>query len=967
MNLRQHTIGLIILCSVLCGSSSKHKSQNRHRPKMEGKFFGSIAEDTYVVEIHPPLVAIDKDAPRVPGLICEYRLHNLPENNGEEIPFMVNVVDRRTGDGEIVLKPNWDFLDCENQTEYSYLISAHDCGVGQTSEGNYKSQRSSMKSKIVIAVKDVNEYEPQFSTSNYSLVTEGDIPGGQPLINVEALDKDCSPKFSDICHYELIGEHANLFSISKNGVLHTQQVIGATSSPKLVEVSVVAYDCGGRKSVVPSTISILIKPVCEAQWTGFEKRVEVSPNVAGVVPLIINPTLTTCLPQSDVISIEVTVSMDINDVEKITGCDRNTYLLHEESNLCDESDRKLIELLPSTTLSEEDTIQPNINNGVQPVIKAIENNSEKIYEFDGATQAVLVTNTQLLESLNDLNLSSTFSISFKMFLDPTSNMTGNRKATVLCKSDSAGLSRHIAEHCRVMVLLRQEDGSRGVLKPAEWHWKLTNKNGCKGIWYEILINVDFPNVTLIVNGEQLIPYLIADDYPLHSIPHPPQWVIGAAYEGRTSSVTQFFHGKLSNIMIYVGRMENTQVFMCANRCKEGIKSNEKGQREFERGSTFTVAANTEDGIISKIKSLVYFNEEHFPKPGERKMNIETSLSCFHNTSMCPTIPTFQMYVMVLPMEDPVITITGYGSIARAGSDLLKTATGVLLFKEITVMTKVSNNPQITDMPIEQNLDRCEIKQTRKDEGFGKFKVRARHLMRKRKMYLEKLSDGIAIRGAQSLAVYEQVLRGIIYRNERALFCKEITFTLACSGLGGRFHSNVYHLTLTVLHTNLRLTPYHEPTSSTNTVLLKQDMPILPAALVATDTKDVGTLESEDSDGKTSVTTLVLAIGGCLVLVGLLIVPAMLHTQLSGSKPIDADNDHEVASLDEIGKEINDGDLDWDDSAMTITVNPLEDENNQQLSEDDFSELEEDVVMVGMTTSKKENPRRNAEDFYEWDN
>uniref|UniRef100_F7AZQ8 Cadherin domain-containing protein n=1 Tax=Ciona intestinalis TaxID=7719 RepID=F7AZQ8_CIOIN len=720
------------------------------------------------------------------GLICEYRLHNLPENNGEEIPFMVNVVDRRTGDGEIVLKPNWNFLDCENRTEYSYLISAHDCGVGQTSEV--------FRSKIVIAVKDVNEYEPQFSTSNYSLVTEGDIPGGQPLINVEALDKDCSPKFSDICHYEYLIQKYNcslVFFCFISGVLHTQQVIGATSSPKLIEVSVVAYDCGGRKSVVPSTISILINPVCEAQWTGFEKRVEVSPNVAGVVPLIINPTLTTCLPQSNVISIEVTVSMDINDVEKITGCDRNTYLLHEESNLCDESDRKLIELLPSTTVSGE-----------------VENNSERIYEFDGSTQAVLVTNNQLLESLNNLNLSSTFSISFKMFLDPTSNMTGNRKATVLCKSDSAGLSRHhfsvYVEHCRVMVLLRQEEGSHGVLKPAEWHWKLTNKNGCKGIWYDILINVDFPNVTLIANGEQLIPYLIADDYPLHSTPHPPQWVIGAAYEGRTSSVTQFFHGKLSNIMIYVGKMENTQVFMCANRCKREVRftMNQIIKQicniRFERGSTFTVAANTEDDIISKIKSLVYFNEEQFPKPGERKMNIETSLSCSDNTSMCPTIPTFQMYVMVLPMEDPVITITGYGSIARAGSDLLKTSTGVLLFKEITVMTHyiVESNAycKSLDMPIEQNLDRCEIKQTRKDEGFGKFKVRARHLMRKRKMYLEKLSDGIAIQGAQSLAIYEQVLRSIIYRNERALFCKEITFTLACSGLGGRFHSNVYHLT-----------------------------------------------------------------------------------------------------------------------------------------------------------------------------
>uniref|UniRef100_H2YB44 Cadherin domain-containing protein n=1 Tax=Ciona savignyi TaxID=51511 RepID=H2YB44_CIOSA len=142
----KHSINVVLLASVLsyC-TSSKHHGQNRHRPQMEAEFYGSIAENTFVVELQSTLVAIDKDAPRVPGLICEYELHNLPENAGSEIPFQVNVVDRRTGEGEIVLLPTADLLDCENQTLYSYYITARDCGVGPDGKGDFKAQRRSAR------------------------------------------------------------------------------------------------------------------------------------------------------------------------------------------------------------------------------------------------------------------------------------------------------------------------------------------------------------------------------------------------------------------------------------------------------------------------------------------------------------------------------------------------------------------------------------------------------------------------------------------------------------------------------------------------------------------------------------------------------------------------------------------------------------------------------------------------------
>lgn len=54
-----------------------------------------------------------------------------------------------------------------------------------------------------ITVVDVNEYAPQFLQPAYvSTVDEGRLY--EEVVRVEASDRDCTPKFGDVCKYEIL-------------------------------------------------------------------------------------------------------------------------------------------------------------------------------------------------------------------------------------------------------------------------------------------------------------------------------------------------------------------------------------------------------------------------------------------------------------------------------------------------------------------------------------------------------------------------------------------------------------------------------------------------------------------------------------------------------------------------------------------------------------------------------------------
>ena len=79
------------------------------------------------------------------GLICGYHIFSSKKKNDDVIPFAVSVVNKRTGEANILLKADHLLTVCQNESEYEYLISAVDCGSYTDGYGNYFKQRSSHK------------------------------------------------------------------------------------------------------------------------------------------------------------------------------------------------------------------------------------------------------------------------------------------------------------------------------------------------------------------------------------------------------------------------------------------------------------------------------------------------------------------------------------------------------------------------------------------------------------------------------------------------------------------------------------------------------------------------------------------------------------------------------------------------------------------------------------------------------
>jgi hypothetical protein len=78
---------------------------------------------------------------------------------------------------------------------------------------------------VHIQVKDVNEFAPTFKEPAYkAIVTEGKIYDS--ILQVEAIDEDCSPQYSQICNYEIVTTDVP-FAIDRNGECPKRTPVGS--------------------------------------------------------------------------------------------------------------------------------------------------------------------------------------------------------------------------------------------------------------------------------------------------------------------------------------------------------------------------------------------------------------------------------------------------------------------------------------------------------------------------------------------------------------------------------------------------------------------------------------------------------------------------------------------------------------------------------------------------------------------
>ncbi|XP_078695985.1 calsyntenin-1-like isoform X8 [Branchiostoma floridae x Branchiostoma belcheri] len=920
---------------------------NKHKPWLEiedGQIFhGLINEnDMSMVELHPKLKASDKDSGDA-GKICQFRITQ------QDVPFDAYVLNPNTGEGYIRARKE---LNCEDKKEYTFTIQAYDCGIPEKGI----QQKKSHKATVRIQVNDVNEHGPEFTASGYeATVMEG--KKYENILKVEAEDRDCSPGFSQICSYEIVTPNVP-FQISEDGIISNTEPLQYVDGHNYI-LTVTAYDCGQRRADLDVLVTITVKEQCHPGWKDFQKRIEYEP-FSGTKALLPKVYLETC--GEEVSDITTTFTLETSHIGK--GCDRDTYSSSSLLKLCGASQGS-IDLLPAPGLGSEWTQSLPTDEGHE---------GDQVFSFDGRQ-----TGVQIPEGVVPKNLTNQFTIATWMKHRET---FGGDKETILCKSDKKELNRHhyslYVHNCKLMFLLRHDGGDLETFRPAEFHWKIPQV--CDKQWHHYAITVDFPEVNLYVDGIPYSPFLVTDDWPLHPSKFDTRLTLGACWQGGDQEMSQFFRGELAGLLIHPGKTETRRVISCLHNCNESLEFhsfdetgpgsevhfNPDQTQLFLRGE-FTPKnpdneAYTLDKYTKVLQKVAYQNGRQFPTPGMRALKIHTEVNCFDDET-CIEVPDVDAYVMVLHPEEPTINLSGTDHLARRVTELDQ---GVTPFRDLRIVSTIVRDVEEEEeeelqeggatevTPISHNLDACQITvDPPLESGKEELTVPKEDLARLR---LEKstATNGLVIKGVDTIANYEDILRKVVYRNSKAGDYFDRVLKLKCSEMNGRYESNEYAVELKVLHT-LNVA---NPESHVKVAAVAHNVPaqfvqsksVVHEAAVPRQVPQV----VASSQSANVVTSLVIVI--CVGFLIFMIVLGVYRIRAANRRNMDSE-------WDQAGEPR----MEWDSSDLTITVNPMDVE--YEGAESDSSDDDDDSAHDDSDSSDDDDepPREGRDSQLEWDN
>ncbi|KAM3959932.1 LOW QUALITY PROTEIN: calsyntenin 1 [Aphomia sociella] len=751
---------IVRLLSVLCVGvlvasvlSAEGNNDNEDVPYLElaepeEGYHGLIRENGTLVEVTPAI--------RARGPLCSFLILNNKHHG--EAPFEIMVID----ENEARLRARYP-LNCEKRRNYKFDIAAVGC------DGSY-----SNTVPVHITVTDVNEYAPVFSQADYvKAVDEGRIY--DEILRVEATDKDCTPRYGDVCKYEILTDRSQPFIIDNEGVIRNTEALDYEKSHNHI-LSVVAYDCGMMQSS-PVMVTIKVNKPCRPGWKGIAERVDYAP---GTGPLALFPAARLEACTSDercpgITRIQAAVTLQASHAG--TGCDRDTYSLHSQRTICG-LDPKTVDLLPSPGAGNEwiKSLKPDSGR-----------DGEQLFEFDGETTAAVVPETLLSH-----DLAGTFAITTWMRHAPPDH-DKHRKEHILCLADDHKMNRHhyalFVRNCRLILLLRRDfgDGDLNIFRPAEWRWKIPEV--CDDEWHHYAVTVRFPSVELAVDGE---PYRgeagpeVIDDWPLHpALGVNTTLVVGACWQGTESDMKHHLHGWLAGLG--VSSPPSPHALQCVARCREGLSL---------APELYLRAVSVEGDGVADVETLLrrvaYADARAAPTPGRRNVHVATTVTC-DNGRVLHAKPA-DSYVTVLQPQTPAVLLTGGSDAAR---DYAHFRAGLRVFPDLTVRTETEGVPT-------PRLDQCVVSvYPALNPDHEALSLRdAAELPLRYDIRAAVTRDGVILSGADSVHNYQKVLREIEYSNKKPAYYLNRVFKLTCSELNGRFTSNEYVQTLTVVHPHM---------------------------------------------------------------------------------------------------------------------------------------------------------------------
>lgn len=471
-------------------------------------------------------------------------------------------------------------------------------------------------------------------------------------------------------------------------------------------------------------------------------------------------------------------------------------------------------------------------------------------------------------------------------------------------------------NCRLILLLRRDfsEGDPNIFRPAEWRWKIAQV--CDDKWHHFAIQVDFPKVTLFVDGEEWHtdeknPEII-DDWPLHPAKGiNTTLVVGACWQGSDNKTKHNFRGYLAGLSVLVGRNEKPEVLSCLRHCQEGIHVPpmdllQPGTQLLTNSDMTEVRIDGDNrtNVETLLRRIGYSNTRRFPTPGRRNFRLDTVIKCEGSESRPLAIPSIQSYVTVLPPPRPGITVNGTGYVAREYADF---RLGVRVFPDAKVTAGSAARLDACAVSVYPSLNPDHESLGLPGDALRRFHSIAARVDR----------DGVVLSGADAPRNYQQLIRLIMYTNRKPAYYLDRVFKLTCSELSGRFASNEYIQTLAVIHPKEKTTvvPHSTPSEPPIARIVEPAPGHVQLSRHHADISDEysTTFLHEGrvvgSGGSHAVTIVAAACIGFLLLMGVV-----------GATRVRGASKRRRTAGDELTAETE---MAWDDSGLAITVNPMD--------------------------------------------
>lgn len=444
-------------------------------------------------------------------------------------------------------------------------------------------------------------------------------------------------------------------------------------------------------------------------------------------------------------------------------------------------------------------------------------------------------------------------------------------------------------------------------------------------------------------------------------------------------MAQFFRGNLAGLMIRSGKLENKKVIDCLYTCKEGLDLQiadgvGKGVKIHMNPSqsAVTIEGDDIDRVDKAMQHISYLNSRQFPTPGIRRLKITSTVKCF-NEEACVSIPSVEGYVMVLQPEEPKISLSGINHFARSASEF-ESSEGISLFPELRIISTITRevepdgdgdeDPTVQESLVSEeimhNLDTCEVTVVGEELNQDQESLEV-DMTRLQQKGIEMSSSnlGMIITGVDTMASYEEVLHLIRYRNWHTVSLFDRKFKLVCSELNGRYVSNEFKVEVNVIHTA-------NPIEHANHIAAQPQF-VHPVHHTFVDLSGHNLANPHPFSVVPSTATVVIVV--CVSFLVFMIILGVFRIRAAHQRTM-RDQD--------TGKE---NEMDWDDSALTITVNPMETYEDQHSSEEEEEEEEEesedgeedDITSAESESSEEEEGEQeedqqnvNRQQQLEWD-